>query len=509
MGANPEKRLIVHFTRIALIMCIVFSISTTVAASSASPFVGHWQAIDIDESDIDLSIGGPPTGPFQITWTESYISFCEGQNGIVRGTGWLNETDSYLLEADLHLECFTIEKSTDFHMVWRYHPVTNTLSSRYENNSTIIIWSRPGNSTFTPAELSLRVNYGHDWVEGFYEPGHAVWVIVTDLDGGVRATTETITEAKDYWGDWEGTGFQTNDSIWFNEEGEQIENPPDIEPYDWVYAWVDNGASAQVQIGEINGEIDLNADSITGTINAPWFLASAETECLPWGSPKPIDNVMYGMVMPDNTDTYTCSWAGKWNILPYQDIGVGYLGPDNHWVSNVFVASVPQIIASESGNWFWTTGFSPGSLDLSIYQYEENAVGINLLWSDQRETDEGGFLIVDDHELDFVPGNLIVVSDGTIEKRLILQSTSVTTFDTDNDFMAGIAPAGSDVWAAAGPMEWQERVLVESDPITGEWSASFAAIGFDITEEMRPWSFSHIYDGDGDANEGVVPPLEN
>ena len=56
------------------------------AAASTSPFVGAWQAIDVDGSDIRLTIGGPPEGPFRITWTESYISFCGGEAGIVRGT---------------------------------------------------------------------------------------------------------------------------------------------------------------------------------------------------------------------------------------------------------------------------------------------------------------------------------------------------------------------------------------------------------------------------------------
>lgn len=170
--------------------------------------------------------------------------------------------------------------------------------------------------------------------------------------------------------------------------------------------------------------------------------------------------------------------------------------------------SNPRIVASESGDWFWTTEFKPGDLDISIYDSSE--VDANLLWSGQQVADESGFAFVgsDIHGQDLVPGNYLVISDGDSQKSLVLQPISVTMFDSQYEFMAGFAPAGSEVWAAAGPQDWQERIMVESDPDTGEWFANFAEIGFDITEDMQPWSYAHIYDDDGDANEGDVPPLE-
>ena len=497
------------FTRtvnIMVILAVVLSVSTVAYAAPPSPFVGNWKATDVDGSDMSLAIGGKPDGPFKITLTDKYISFCDGEAGIARGTGWLNENDPNLLEADLHLECFTTGAILDFHVTFRYHPVTNTLSLRYSFGQ-VTIWHRPGPPQPPPPTLGLRVNYGHDWVESFYEDGHMAWVTVTDSDGNMKAMAELVTEPKEYWGG--ETGFQTLDTVWFDGDGNPLEYPPDVQPYDWVYGWVDNGASAQVQIGVISGTIDLVTDSIEGTVNAPWFLDQAmqvDVECLPWGAPKPIDNVTYGMALPDNSDPYYCSWAGEWNILPDQDVGVGYFGPDGHWVANAFYASAPQIVASESGDWFWTTGFNPGALDLFIYESADE--GAALLWQGSRDADESGFVLVeyDDHEQDLVEGNYLVVSDGVNQKELALLQTTITVFDTIHEIMAGIAPAGSEVWAAAGPMEWQERLFVEADPFSGEWLADFAEIEFDITEDMRMWSFSHVYDGDGDANEGSTPP---
>mgnify|MGYP001347534746 CR=1 FL=1 len=249
----------------ALIMAVLIAVvlgSELALAANASPFVGHWQAIDLDGSDIRLIIAGPPNGPFQITWTESYISFCDGEAGILRGTGTLNEADPYLLEADLHVECFTTGASMDLHLTFRYHPLTDKLSAGYENGF-VTIWSRPGQTPPPPPELGLRVNYGHDWIESFYEDGHTVWITVTESDQvTIKATAEVITEPKDFW-DGE-TGFQTNPEDW-------NPAPPDIQPYDWVYAWVDNGASTLVQIGEISGIIDLEGDTIEGSVYAPWL----------------------------------------------------------------------------------------------------------------------------------------------------------------------------------------------------------------------------------------------
>jgi hypothetical protein len=464
-------------------------------ARLASPFNGNWQAIDVDGSDMTLTIAGPPAGPFQITWTDNYIRYCDGEAGLLHGAGVLNEADPYLLEADFHLECFTTGATLDFHLTLRYHPTVDTLSVRYEFGM-VTIWFRPGLQS-APAPLGLRVNYGHDWVESFYEAGHTVWVTVTESDGvTVKAVAELVTEPKDFWGG--ETGFQTHPEDWYSD-------PVDIQPYDWVYGWVDNGASAVVQIGDIQGEIDLVADSISGTISAPWFDDEVGVECHPWGAPEP-EEMKYDSALPDGSDEYSCSWTGEWNILPYQDVGVGYFGPDGHWVANAFFAVTPQIIASEAGDWFWTVGFLPGRLDLFIY--DSDAAGASLLWSGQQEADQCGFTSVgnDINGIDLQPGYYLVVSDGENTKGLVLESIAVTIFGTKNEIMAGITPAGSEVWAAAGPMEWQERLLVHADPESGVWLADFASIEFDITEDMRTWSFAHIYDEDGDANEGSTPP---
>jgi hypothetical protein len=275
-----------------------------------------------------------------------------------------------------------------------------------------------------------------------------------------------------------------------------------------VYGTVDNGQTARVQIGEIAGTIDLAGDSITGAIEASWFTDEVSVECFPWGAPDPTD-MKFDNISPSGADEYTCSWAGEWDIQPYQDVGVGYIGPDGHWVANAFFARNARIVASAAGDWFWTAEFNPGLLNLSIYASQDP--GAPLLWGGTRDTDDSGFLVVGfaDHGVDLLAGHYLVISDGTTQKGLVLETITMDVFDTDNEIMAGTAPAGREVVVVAGmaEAETQESLVVQADPLTGAWMADFAPVPFDITEEMRPWSFTQIFDDDGDANEADAPPV--
>ncbi len=188
--------------------------------------------------------------------------------------------------------------------------------------------------TFTeaPLKMDLRVNYGHDWVETVYEAGHQVDITVTESDGvTVKATASVFTEPMDWWGGQ--PGFKTTPEDW-------SPSPPDLQPLDWVFARVDNGAGAQVQLGEISGVVDFSTDSISGTIYDPNLTDSTVwVECLDWGSGQspPFDNVNFGDLIADGINAYTCDMSSVgWDVQPWQEIGVGYFTPEGHWVANAF-----------------------------------------------------------------------------------------------------------------------------------------------------------------------------
>jgi hypothetical protein len=485
---------------IFVILAVAFPFTSTAHAASNSPFVGKWEAVDVDSSDMSLAIGGPPAGPFQITWTDKYISYCNGEAGIVRGTGWLNEGDPNLLEADVSLECFTTGATLEFHVTFRYHPTTNTLSIKYSFGQ-VTIWHRPGGGQAEePPAIGLRVNYGHDWVEGFYEGGHTAWITVTDGDGNLKATAELVTEPKWYWGN--ETGFQSLDGVWFDGDGNQMDNPPDILPNDWVYSWVDNGASAQVQIGDISGMIDLNADSIEGTINAPWFYDEenpfeVEVECHSWGAPLPEEILKYDMVLPSGEDAYSCSWLGEWDIQPGQDVGVGYYGPDGHWVANAFFIPNPTFVAYMPVTivgYDWPIG---DTIDISINndEYAAQAMVGNAEWDPTVVLFE---LWRDDFFME--AGDHIVMTDEAtgVSKDVWVTNLTVTDFDLNASQVFGTYDPAYDLWVWLYDREGQVPAL---DPDHGTWVATFTELPAGAWGGATQWDA----DRDGTSMDFQVP----
>ncbi len=348
--------------------------------------------------------------------------------------------------------------------------------------------------TFTVFHFRLRVNYDADWVESFYEAGHEVSLTVADRDGRVKAATERFTEPQEIWGGQ--PGFQTWAGDWFP-------GPPDIEPYDRVMAVLDGAETVEVIVGDIRGTVDLAADRIDGTVTAPWAAGEVSVECIPWGATGPVEPLV-DVVRPDGLDAFSCSWAGAWDIQPRQAVGIGYVDPDGHWVATAFSADSARIIASIDGDWFRMEGFRPGVLRLWIY--DTAAGGVPRLREGASRTDENGTATVGYHDirLDLKPGHLLVVFDGESEKRLLLEPFTLSVFDPDSDLMAGTAPAGRSFRVYAGEESFQTPLEVRADG-RGLWTADFKTIGFDLTEEMRAWSYAQLVDEDGDINE-VSPP---
>jgi hypothetical protein len=134
MYAKNRKTIFIIGTCLFLVLTLVLLFTSVTYAGKTSPFIGQWFAVDVDDSEIRLTIAGPPSGPFQITWTESYISFCGGETGIIRGQGVLVESN--MMTASLTIVCFTTGESTDFEFTWVYDQGTDTL------NGDFITWHR-------------------------------------------------------------------------------------------------------------------------------------------------------------------------------------------------------------------------------------------------------------------------------------------------------------------------------------------------------------------------------
>jgi uncharacterized repeat protein (TIGR01451 family) len=185
-----------------------------------------------------------------------------------------------------------------------------------------------------PLDLILTVNYGdQDWVEGYYEPGHTVWLTVTDELGVVQATVELETQEIPWWGGQ--TGFSTN-----LEGVTWVPSRPDIQVDWWVHGRVDNGYTNAVQVGTIEGTLDLPDDSISGNIYVPWFTETLNGDCGVWENGGP----GMGFQVDPNGGAYFCDFGALgWDLVPGNEVGVAYQEPDGDRVYNTFREPAPNL----------------------------------------------------------------------------------------------------------------------------------------------------------------------
>ncbi len=187
-------------------------------------------------------------------------------------------------------------------------------------------------------DLTLNINYGHDWVEGLYEPGHTVWITVTESDG---STVKGIAELNtDIISDWDRSGFSTDWGGWSSDR-------PNILPGDWVLTQLNNGYTATVQVGQVDISVNYPANVVTATIDFPDYLQPPanndflDGSCEIWG----LDD---GPGLPFQVDPIeeenVCDFNMiGWNIGAGQTVAVSYFEPDGHKVINT--KDWPHILA--------------------------------------------------------------------------------------------------------------------------------------------------------------------
>jgi uncharacterized repeat protein (TIGR01451 family) len=341
--------------------------------------------------------------------------------------------------------------------------------------------------------LFMSVNYGHDWVEGYYEPGHTLWITITESDTGtVKATAQLHTQEIPWWG---GTsGFSTNlDNPW-------VPGQPDIQPGDWAFGRMDNGYTSTVRIGTITGELDIEADTISGTIHANWFTQTLNANCGIWEEGGPGQ----GFEVDPDGGSYFCDFSEQWDILPGHDVGVQYMEPDGDWVINVFEEPVPEL-SIQKGT---TSGPAvPGGTYLYRISYYngDNGVAENTVITDSLPpsttyvADTSGFPVNDagstvTWELGTVPphsgGEFYVALNvdpsvplqSNLDPNCVLIATSSPGDNPDNN-----ESCSDGVWVDEGEMGvWVNKGANPNDPHPGQQFAYFIDYGSDGSAASGP-----------------------
>lgn len=228
-------------------------------------------------------------------------------------------------------------------------------------------------------ELILRVHYDHEWISGMYEAGHDVHLEILDNLGDEKAHIDLITGYVDGWGST--TGFDTN------MEGAHWEPGwPDMQPGDTIHGEVDDGAfTAQVTIGTVTADLNLNNNQVSGTVDAEWLPQSEEVkvrcEIWDWNSPPNKED----WVLPNGTDTYLCDWTDDgYDLNETSNLMVAYFDPAGHNLIGDFRYPAPRLRIEK-----WLEGGEPGEGGVATfniqYRNEGDATAINTIITDTFE----------------------------------------------------------------------------------------------------------------------------
>lgn len=338
--------------------------------------------------DIVTVTAGNGIYPVTLTIPDPYVAHASSITNTVWGQ--IGHIDQEEVEVDL--QGFPIMRTTtdsEGHFSVEYDTIPRSAMGDVHYRTQVNYADVGFHGRFQSPDLILSVNYDHDWVNGNYEPGHTIWITVTGSDHStVKGTTELVTGPVPDWGGQ--SGFQTLGDSW---SVEQL----DIMPGDWVDAALDNGYTSTVHVGTIAGLLNVDADQITGTVSAGWWLpAEVDVTCHPWGGPSsaPFRNVR---VRPNGSDPFDCSWdpATEWDIEPGQDLAVSYTEPDGDQVFAVFREPAPQLHiekrlegegVSQDGNAVFTVQYrNEGDLDAASVTITDTLQGMTYI------TDTSGF----------------------------------------------------------------------------------------------------------------------
>ena len=291
----------------------------------------------------------------QPEWDGTWVEL----EGDVATQDWVTVTDGAGWTAGLQVPTLTIQADPDSELIWgkgpkalvyieharedwsdwfgRFVAVDGYVLNRafyggdvQQGDNAVVVYQAPdGNQVRRDLWWpQMRVNYAHEWVGGDYPAGHTFWITVTD---GVDASAVVTTTPGGGWG---RDGFETQDSEW------ALGSRPDIASGDTVDFRADDGYTNTIRVGEITGNLDTEADFISGTINAGWFAPlSLTVECNVWHGPQPSINTM----AEADGGSYECDFDGLVDIQPGWDVAVMYVEPDGDRVINVFREPAPHL----------------------------------------------------------------------------------------------------------------------------------------------------------------------
>jgi len=504
---------------IAVLIIVIVSLLTTSPsyAGTGSPFLGDWYGTDTDGSDIRLVIAGKPEGPFQITSTDSYISFCNGEAGIVTGTGSLNPDNTFILEANMLVVCFISGDTLEFGTSFFYNPNPDTLYGMS------VTWYRA--DAHAPACSVPPMRLTGWWPgDGNAEDiiGHRTGIFMGDATTGPGLVDKAFLLDGD--GDYIdvpddpalnfGTGDFTVD-VWvnFNElSGEQVLMEKWIQGDPISQGWtltklenqvlllaMDDGLVGEWGVGSMLLDLQPNtwylfAATRQGQLVTLYMngtpIASADFDPLNLDSPTSLkfgrrgdERGFYLNGRIDEVEIYNGIALTQDQI--FELYSAGRLGQCKNYINGPGIRAHPASDIVDA--WWW-----PEDKILQLTIDDPNTPKNPDIKMKKSGADKyAGTVWFELTGYDLKPGDIVTLTDGVLTKTLMVSILTITSVDVELDQISGYAEPD----VVLRLPYTSEGISITADP-NGNWFADLGNYGYDV--QPGDMMLAEEFDTDGD-----------
>jgi hypothetical protein len=181
-----------------------------------------------------------------------------------------------------------------------------------------------------------RANYTWDWVDGRVAPYATVNVTVTD-SGGFKGSNSGTANSSGWFSFWAGA---------------------DVVPGDTVYATSSDGLDATIEVITITGQIHVDTDTVSGTMEGGDFPATGEVEV---GRPPDWDPYGWKAMDIDEYGNYEADFSGEFDIQLGDEGQVWYTQDDGHQVGiALYTIPLRRLEVHQTQDWVQVSG-TPGN----------------------------------------------------------------------------------------------------------------------------------------------------
>lgn len=516
MKTKHTKAILVAGITIIVILIVALLITSPSYAGTGSPFIGEWLGTDGDGSDIRMVIAGNPDGSFHITATDSYLSSCQGGAGIVQGTAFVNPQNSFVLDANIKVICFTTGGTHEFTTNFFYNANPDTLSGMW------VTWYRAGSSApacvvppmgmtgWWPgdgnAEDIKDHRAGYFMGDATIGPGLVDKAFVLD---GVDDYIEVPDDPAFNFGTWD---FTVDLWVNFNDlSGEQVLVEKWIQGYPISQGWtltklenqvlllaMDDGLGGEWGVGSM--VLDLKSNTwyhfaasrmgqlVTLSMNGV-AIASAEIDPLNLDASTSLkfgrrgdDRGFYLNGRIDEVQIYNSTALAQDQI--YELYSAGRLGNCKDYINGAGIRAHPVTDVVDA--WWWPedrmltlTVDDPSTSKTPDIRMRKSGADIyaGTVWFDLA-----GY--------DLKPGDIVTMTDGLVTKTLTLSNVAITSVDVGLNRVLGTADPG--VWVRLPVLT---EMFTQADQY-GNWVGDYSGTGYQLQPDMM--MLAEHFDSDGD-----------